>query len=156
MSALRLSTVTLFAIAALSAASAQTASTPAAPSTAKPGRPGVFSPNVAPLPDWTFTTPGKPLTASQAPREFTPFPAPKLPQTPSGFIQLDEKQSAALKLLAQNSPPTSDSCYTLRSYQFTPTTPGSGAGRITAESTCQAARTIHQKAILLTVPATKK
>jgi hypothetical protein len=63
---------------------------------------------------------------------------------------------SAISLLAQNSPRSDNPCYTLRSYQFTPATPGSGAGRITGESTCQPATTIHQKAIVVPAAPAKK
>jgi hypothetical protein len=96
------------------------------------------------------------LTAPAAAHQFTQLPAPKLVQTTPGVFQLSPEQAANLKLLAQNSPRSDNPCYTLRSYQFTPATPGSGAGRITGESTCQPATTIHQKAIVVPAAPAKK
>jgi hypothetical protein len=59
------------------------------------------------------------------------------------------------KLIARLTP-SEGPCYTLRSYQFTPDTPGSGAGRITGQSSCQPAHSVHHKSIQATVSAAPK
>ncbi len=94
--------------------------------------------------------------ALTAPRQFAPVPAPNLAETTPGFFHAGEKDLDAAKLVAQNTPRSDSPCYTLRSYQFTPTTPGSGAGKITGESMCQPSNTIHQKAVLVEVPHKEK
>lgn len=178
MHTLRLLAVSLATLSVVAAGSAQSApqstAAPAQPTfeNGSPAPPQATAPTPAPLnqivviPSRSFTFPGMgcdplacvdgqhALTAPKTNRQFAPLPTPNLAQTTPGFFHPSEKDLNAAKLLAQNTPRSDATCYTLRSYQFTPTTPGSGAGKITGESMCQPSNTIHQKAVL--VEATDK
>ena len=73
-----------------------------------------------------------PQQSGSAIHQLAPFVSPSDPRFANGIHVIT---------LAQNTAP----CYTIRSYEFTPTDPKSGSTKLTGVSTCQPASGIHLK-----------